>query len=126
MDADFQLNTYSILYKQGSVEVSFEPLLPTLVPFGSPGTANFSSFVDANVSPWLAFPPFSLFHRTQCASNIYNFTEAYIRPVNMTLQINGGILQSIPNGNYTNAGNQPLGAWQIDVHTRITSTYNCP
>jgi hypothetical protein len=127
MNPDFANNTYSISYEQGSVQASFEPLISTLLPFGSPETANFSSFVDANVSPWLAFPPFSLFHPTQCASNIYNFSQtAYIRPVNMTLKILGDILQKIPQGIYTNPGNQPVGAWQIDVHTKITSTYECP
>jgi hypothetical protein len=127
MHADFKNNMYSISYKQGSVQVSFDPLLPALKPFGSPETANFSSFVDANVSPWLAFPMFSIPHRTKCASNVYNFTQtAYLRPVNMTLKIVGDILQYIPSGVYTNAGNQPLGAWQIDVHTTITSAYECP
>jgi hypothetical protein len=126
MHADFESNMYSISYKQGSVEASFKPLMSTLMPFGSPETANFSSFVDANVSPWLAFPLLSPF-QTKCASNIYNFSQtASIRPVNMTLQIIGDIFQTIPPGIYTNAGNQPLGAWQIDVHTKITSTYECP
>jgi len=127
MHADFKNNMYSISYKQGSVQASFNPLLPALVPFGSPETANFSSFVDANVSPWLAFPPLPLPHRTKCASNVYDFTPtAYIRPVNMTLEIIGDILQYIPHGIYRNGGNQPLGAWQIDVHTKITSAYECP
>lgn len=127
MHADFKNNMYSISYKQGSVQVSFNPLLPTLMPFGSPEAANFSSFVDANVSPWLAFPPLLIPHRTKCASNVYDFTQtAYLRPVNMTLKITGDIFQHIPQGIYTNAGNQPLGAWQIDVHTKITSTYECP
>jgi hypothetical protein len=127
MDADFEYNNYSILYEKGSVKASFQPLMSTLMPFGSPETANFSSFVDANASPWLAFPPLSFFHQTKCASNIYNFSQpAYIRPVNTTLKIIGNIFQTIPNGTYTNAGNQPLGAWQIDVHTTITSTYECP
>jgi hypothetical protein len=127
MTADFTKNMYSISYKQGSVQASFEPLTSTLMPFGTPETANFSSFVDANVSPWLAFPLLSVFSRTKCASNVYKFSEpARIRPVKMTLAINGDILQQIPNGVYTNAGNQPLGAWQIDVHTTITATYECP
>ncbi|CAF3165861.1 unnamed protein product [Rotaria sp. Silwood2] len=127
MHADFEYNKYSISYKQQSVEVSFEPLIPALVPFGSPSTANFSSFVDANISPWLAFPPLSISHHTKCASNIYNFSQpAHIRPVSMRLNIIGDILQHIPSGIYTNAGDQPLGAWQIDVYTTITSTYECP
>ncbi len=126
MSADFEYNNYSISYEQGSVEASFITLMSTLVPFGSPGTANFSSFVDANISPWLAFAS-SAFHPTECASNIYNFSQtAYIRPVNMTLKILGNILQEIPQGTYTVSGNQPLGAWQIDVDTKITSTYECP
>ncbi|CAF3985048.1 unnamed protein product [Rotaria sp. Silwood1] len=127
MHADFDNNKYSISYKQGSVEVSFEPLIPSLVPFDSPKAANFSSFVDANISPWLAFPPVSISHHTKCASNIYNFSQtAHIRPVRMTLNINGDIFQHIPSGTYTNTGDQPLGAWQIDVYTSITSTYECP
>jgi hypothetical protein len=127
MHAGFEDNTYSISYQQGSVTASFEPLTPTLVPFGSPGTANFTSFIDANVSPWLAFPLLSPFHQTKCVSNIYNFSQTgYIRPVNMTLKITGDIFHEIPQGIYTNPGNQPLGAWQIDVHTKITSTYECP
>jgi hypothetical protein len=122
MNADFKYSTYSILYKQGSVKVSFEPLTPTLMPFGSPETANFSSFVDANVSPWLAF-----LQRNKCASNVYNFSQtAQIRPVKMILNVIGDILEDIPQGVYTNAGNQPLGAWQIDVQTKITLTYECP
>ncbi|CAF1234188.1 unnamed protein product [Adineta steineri] len=126
MNADFDKNTYSISYEKGLVDVSFEPLIPNLVPFGSPGTANFSSFVDANVSPWLAFPFFSLSHNTKCASNIYNFTApALIRPVKMVLNITGNILEAIPSGTYTNEGNHPLGAWQIDVPSKITSTYGC-
>jgi len=126
MNANFKDNTYSISYKQGSVQASFEPLIPNLVPFGSPETANFSSFIDANVSPWLAFPPFSFFKPAQCASNIYNFSQTgSIRPVKMILKIIGNIFGGIPEGTYTNAGNQPLGAWQIDVHTKITSTYEC-
>ncbi|CAF1388256.1 unnamed protein product [Rotaria sordida] len=126
MHADFKSNKYSISYKQGSVEVSFEPLMPDLVPFGSPETANFSSFVDANMSPWLAFPSLSI-HHTKCASNIYDFSQtARIRPVDMTLNVVGDILQNIPSGIYTSTGNQPLGAWQIDVHTTITSTHECP
>ncbi|CAF1593753.1 unnamed protein product [Adineta steineri] len=125
MNADFDKNTYSISYEKGSVQVSFEPLIPNLVPFGSPGTANFSSFVDANVSPWLAFP-FSLSHNTQCASHKYNFTApALIRPVKMSLNVIGDILEAIPSGIYTNEGNQPLGAWQIDVSYRVTQTYDC-
>ena len=133
MKADFENNKYSISYKQESLEVSFQPLLPTLMAFGSSETANFSSFVDANVSPWLAFPPWPTFpkvlfpHYTKCASNIYAFSQtAHIRPVTMTLNITGDLLQYIPHGIYTNAGNQPLGAWQIDVHTNITSTCKCP
>ena len=126
MKADFVSNMYSISYEQGSVEASFKPLISTLLPFGSPETAYFSSFVDANVSPWLAFPPLFFLHPTKCASNIYNFSQtARIRPVNMTLKVTGDILQAIPQGIYTNLGNQPLGAWQIDVHTKITSTYEC-
>ncbi|CAF1360043.1 unnamed protein product [Adineta steineri] len=126
MNADFDKNTYSISYEKGLVEVSFEPLIPNLVPFGSSGTANFSSFVDANVSPWLAFPFSSLSHNTKCASNIYNFTEpALIRPVKMVLNVTGNTLEAIPSGIYTNEGNQPLGAWQIDVPSKITSTYDC-
>lgn len=126
MNVGFENNTYSISYKQGSVQASFQPLIPTLLPYGSPETANFSSFIDANVSPWLAFPPLSIF-QTKCASNIYSFSQTgYVRPVNMTLKITGGILQAIPDGTYTSIGNQPLGAWQIDVHTSITSTYDCP
>lgn len=127
MTANFNSNKYSISYQKGSVEVSFEPLIPTMVPFGSPEAANFSSFVDANVSPWLAFPPLSISSKAKCASNVYNFSEpAHIRPVNTKLTINGDILQSIPSGTYQNPGNQPLGAWQIDVHTTVTPTYECP
>ncbi|UJR26579.1 hypothetical protein I4U23_007899 [Adineta vaga] len=127
MSADFEHYKYSISFQHGLVEVSFVPLTPTLLPFDSPETANFSSFVDANISPWLAFPPFHLVHRTKCASNMYNFSQTgHIRPVKMTLNIIGNILQEIPQGIYINEGNQPLGAWQIDVHTIITSTYECP
>ncbi|CAF3303597.1 unnamed protein product [Rotaria socialis] len=127
MHADFDNNKYSISYKQGLVEVSFEPLTPSLLPFGSPETTNFSSFVDANISPWLAFPPVSIFSHTKCASNLYKFSQpAHIRPVKMTLNIRGDIFQSIPSGIYTNIGDRPLGAWQIDVQTTITSTYQCP
>ena len=127
MDADFTKNTYSISFEQGSVEVSLEPLLPNLVPLGSPGTANFSSFADANVSPWLAFPPLSIIHPTKCASNIYGFTQAaHVRPVNTTIKVTGNIFHTIPQGIYTNPGNQPLGAWQVDVQTKITGTFECP
>ena len=127
MEADFSKNLYSISSKQGSAQVVFEPLTPTLLPFGSPETRNFSSFVDANVSPWLAFPPSIVSSRTKCASNVYDFASgARLRPVRMTLEIIGNILQQIPAGVYKNAGNQPLGAWQVDVHTKITSTYECP
>lgn len=127
MDADFTNNKYSISYKHGSVEVSFEPLTSTLLPFGSPETVNFSSFVDANISPWLAFPPLSFSYQTKCASNLYNFTQpARIRPVNMKLNIIGDIFHHIPAGVYTIIGNQPLGAWQVDVATTITPTYECP
>ena len=125
MLADFQKNTYSISYQQGSIEATFNPLFPNMLPFNSSEIANFSSFVDANISPWLAFPP--THHDVKCASNIYNFTQtALVRPVNMTLNIVGNIFHSIPSGIYTQFGNQPLGAWQIDVHTKITSVYQCP
>ena len=127
MHADFDHNQYSISYEQGSVEATFVPLTSTLIPFGSPLTANFSSFVDANVSPWLAYPPLSFLHPTKCASNIYNISQtALVRPVNTTLKIIGNILGPIPAQIYTNTGNQPVGAWQIDVHTKITSTFECP
>ena len=98
------------------------------MPLNSPEIANFSSFVDANVSLWLAFPPLSSTgRRTKCASNVYNFSRpAYVRPVSMELKVDGDMFQNIPSGIYTNAGNQPLGAWQIDVHTTITLTYECP
>lgn len=124
MSADFANSKYSISYEHGLVEASFVPLTPTFLPFGSPGTTNFSSFIDANVSPWLAFPPLS---HTKCASNLYDFLHTgHIRPVKMTLNIIGNILQDIPSGIYSNEGNQPLGAWQIEVSTKITSTYECP
>ncbi|CAF1421062.1 unnamed protein product [Adineta ricciae] len=124
MSANFENYKYSISYEHGLVEASFVPLTPTLLPFGSPGTANFASFIDANISPWLAFPPLS---HTKCASNLYDFPHTgHIRPVKMTLNIIGNILQDIPQGTYGNEGNQPLGAWQIEVSTKITSTYECP
>ena len=127
MSADFGHNQYSITYEQGSIEASFVPLMPTLIPFGSALTVNFSSFIDANISPWLAYPPLSFLHPTKCASNIYNISQtALIRPVNMTLKIDGDILGKIPAGIYTNSGDQPVGAWQIDVRTKITSTFECP
>lgn len=125
MNADFEKNTYSILYKQGSVKASFKPLKSNMLPFNSSEAANFSSFVDANSSPWLAFPPLSLF-QTECAYNIYNFPAAYVRPVTMTLDITGKIFQAIPDGTYTNTGDQPLGAWQIDLPLKITSPKDCP
>lgn len=127
MTADFDQNRYSISYEQGSIETSFVPLMPKLIPFGSALTANFSSFIDANYSPWLAYPPLSFLHPTKCASNIYNISQtALIRPVNVTLNIHGDILGQIPPGIYTNFGNQPVGAWQIDVQTKITSPFECP
>ena len=127
MQADFNHNSYTISTKDGSLQASFEPLASSLVPFGSPSTGNFSSFLDANVSPWLAFPPMSLLHHAKCASNLYDFpVTGRLRPVRMNLEIIGSLLRSIPAGVYQNAGNQPLGAWQIDVHTNITPTYECP
>ena len=85
MHADFKSNVYSISYKDGLAEASFEPLIPTTMRLNSPEMANFSSFIDANVSPWLAFPLLSSTpHQTKCASNVYNFSRsAYVRPVNM-------------------------------------------
>lgn len=127
MSADFKGNSYTISTKQGSLKASFEPLTPTMFPFGSQETANFSSFIDANVSPWLAFPPLDLPSHTKCASNLYDFlVTGRLRPVEMTLELVGSLFHSIPSGTYRNSGNQPLGAWQIDVHTNITSTYECP
>ena len=127
MQANFEKNIYTISSKLGALEVTFQPLTNTLLPVNSAAMANFSSLVDANQSPWLAFPPTDLFKRVKCASNIYDFASAgRVRPVSMSMKILGKLLDPIPAGIYKNPGDEPLGAWQVDLRTTITSTFECP
>lgn len=126
MEADFDQNIYTISTNKGSLRASFQPLTEDFQLADSPSAANFSSFIDANRTPWLAFPPLSIFNRVKCASNIYNFhSGARVRPVLMSLSIVDQLLDPIPPGNYKNIGNQPMGAWQVDLKTTISSVFDC-